>query len=565
MTLTGSGNTKTATCTTSTFAVGNHNVVASYAGDANNAAVSSPPLTQVVNALASTTELTSSANPASFGSSVTFTATVSGSNPTGSVTFTDGGSSISGCAAVVLPGSGNSKTATCTTSSLAVGNHSIVASYSGDAGNIGSTSTALSQVVNSTSAGTVAVVNGSFESPALSNGGFQYQPTTTGWVFNNQAGIQRNGSAWGASAAPDGLQAAFLQGSGAQMAQTINLAAGTYSVSFYAARRAWQGAGQPLQLSIGGIPVGTPITPISTAFALYTSATFTVTAGNHTLQFTTTNPTGDNSSFVDAVSLNALTTTNVSLTTSATPVTVGSSVTFTATVSGSNPTGSVTFTDGGSSISGCAAVVLPGSGNSKTATCTTSSLAVGNHSIVASYSGDAGNIGSTSTALSQVVNSTSAGTVAVVNGSFESPALSNGGFQYQPTTTGWVFNNQAGIQRNGSAWGASAAPDGLQAAFLQGSGAQMAQTINLAAGTYSVSFYAARRAWQGAGQPLQLSIGGIPVGTPITPISTAFALYTSAAFTVTAGNHTLQFTTTNPTGDNSSFVDAVVLNGPGGS
>ena len=55
------------------------------------------------------------------------------------------------------------------------------------------------------------LTNGGFETPALGSGGYQYQPTTTGWVFNSQGGIQRNGSAWGAATAPEGQQTAFLQ------------------------------------------------------------------------------------------------------------------------------------------------------------------------------------------------------------------------------------------------------------------------------------------------------------------------------------------------------------------
>ena len=69
----------------------------------------------------STTSVASSKNPSTFGASVTFTATVAGSNPTGSVNFKDGGGSITGCSAVALTGSGNSRTATCTTSALSVG------------------------------------------------------------------------------------------------------------------------------------------------------------------------------------------------------------------------------------------------------------------------------------------------------------------------------------------------------------------------------------------------------------------------------------------------------------
>src|SRR5438128_9368562 len=90
----------------------------------------------------------SSANPSTVGVNVTFTANVSGNAPTGSVNFTDGGSTLTGCGAVALSGVGNTRTATCSSSALSTGTHSIVASYAGDTGNSGSVSAALSQVVN---------------------------------------------------------------------------------------------------------------------------------------------------------------------------------------------------------------------------------------------------------------------------------------------------------------------------------------------------------------------------------------------------------------------------------
>ena len=82
-----------------------------------------------------TTSLASSLNPADAGVPVTFTATVTGSSPTGTVDLADGGSALSGCTGLALTGSGNTRTAACTTSSLAAGTHSIVATYSGDAAN----------------------------------------------------------------------------------------------------------------------------------------------------------------------------------------------------------------------------------------------------------------------------------------------------------------------------------------------------------------------------------------------------------------------------------------------
>lgn len=87
-----------------------------------------------------------------------------------------------------------------------------------------------------------------------------------------------------------------------------------------------------------------------------------------------------------------------SLDSSPNPSMPGQSVTFTATVTGSSPTGTVEFKDGSGDVTGCAARPLSGG----TATCAISSLSPGSHRITAVYSGDAGNTGSTS-ALTQTV------------------------------------------------------------------------------------------------------------------------------------------------------------------
>ncbi|HXZ65458.1 MAG TPA: MBG domain-containing protein, partial [Streptosporangiaceae bacterium] len=82
-----------------------------------------------------TTTLSSSANPSVYGQPVTFTATVAPADGGGTVAFYADGSAtaISGCSAQSLAqASGGPYTATCTTTSLPAGSHTISADYSGD-------------------------------------------------------------------------------------------------------------------------------------------------------------------------------------------------------------------------------------------------------------------------------------------------------------------------------------------------------------------------------------------------------------------------------------------------
>jgi hypothetical protein len=131
----------TATCTVSYSAVGDHTIVASYSGDPNYGPSGSGPLTEHVVA-ATTTTVTSSANPSTTGQSVTYTATMSPTPDGGTVGFTDNGAAMTGCGTLALSGA----TATCSTTYGATGSHTIVATYSGDT-NFGSSSGMLTQSV----------------------------------------------------------------------------------------------------------------------------------------------------------------------------------------------------------------------------------------------------------------------------------------------------------------------------------------------------------------------------------------------------------------------------------
>ena len=126
---------------------GTHPYTATYAGDHNYVASNTATaLSQVIDPASTTTALGSSAPTSVYGQPVTFTATVTvvapgRGIPPGKVTFTDGTTTLG---AVAL----NAGVATLTLNSLAVGTHTINASYSDDSdSNYKASSNSLSQVV----------------------------------------------------------------------------------------------------------------------------------------------------------------------------------------------------------------------------------------------------------------------------------------------------------------------------------------------------------------------------------------------------------------------------------
>jgi hypothetical protein len=92
---------------------------------------------------------------------------------------------------------------------------------------------------------------------------------------------------------------------------------------------------------------------------------------------------------------------SVSLIRSSNPANAGVSITFTASVTGSSgvATGTITFRDNGSPISGCSSLTLSGG----SAVCMTSTIPAGSHSITASYGGNAAYNAANSGELSQSV------------------------------------------------------------------------------------------------------------------------------------------------------------------
>ncbi len=151
------------------------------------------------------------------------------------------------------------------------------------------------------------------------------------------------------------------------------------------------------------------------------------------------------------------------------------------------------------------------------------------------------------------------------NGGFETPAIASSSStktRVGPFTSDWVFNSRAGIQGNGSVFAPAAnAPEGTQTAYLKtdnGVNGTIQQQLTLAAGTYKLSFKGAKRTNLGGTQTFDVYVDSNKVGT-FAPTTGTYTSYTTSAFTVTAGQHTIRFAATSTTGDNTAFIDDVKL------
>ena len=142
------------------------------------------------------------------------------------------------------------------------------------------------------------------------------------------------------------------------------------------------------------------------------------------------------------------------------------------------------------------------------------------------------------------------------DGSFETPTTS--GYTYNATGGPWTFLGNSGVQRNGSAWGAPTAPEGVQTAFLQctnSTNGSLTQSTNFTAGTYSVSFKLAKRTNT---MNFDVYYDTTLIGS-FAPSATSFTAQTTNSFTATAGSHTIKFVGTSTSADASAFIDDVKI------
>lgn len=363
--------------------------------------------------------LTSSLDPSAPGQSVTFTFTVS-STATGTVIFFDGAATLSN---ITLSGG----QATLSTSSLSVGSHSITAVYSGDSNYPGSTRT-LTQLVNTlfTTVTLTSSLNPSMFGQTVTFAAAVSPSTATGTITFSELTC----SSTPCSSSFVALGTGTLSGGKAAFS-TSSLSGGTHLITAIYSGDTYYSGGTSSNLtqSVKKDPTtvnlaSSPNPSISgqtvtfTAIVSPSSATGVVTFPGCTgslvggqaqcstilalppgVQSITATYGGD-SNYSGSTSAPLLQTvkqnTATTLTSSANPSTLGQSVTFTALMYFSNATGTITFLDG-------AATLGSGPVTKAVATFSTSTLAVGTHSVTAIYSGDSNYGRSTSAVLVQTI------------------------------------------------------------------------------------------------------------------------------------------------------------------
>ena len=497
-----------ATFSTSTLPVGLHSVVASYNGDTMHFVSSSAPALIQTVLEGTATGLTSTANPSAVGQSVTFTATVSvagggGVTPDGTVSFMDG-TTILSTQAINAGG-----VAMYATSTLTAGVHQITAVYNGDAAKQiqGSTSPVLDQDVQ---APTTATLTSSLN------------PSNYGNSVTFTATVPPSGSAapTGTVSFLDGatpIGAGTLKGNpGVATFTTATLNVGTHSITANYAGDSMNGpssslpvnqvveqaatattlaaaptqgiAGEPETITAtvkvtsgSGTPTGTVTFTSGTtqlgSAPLSNSGTATITPalaqGSYQIVATYSGDTNNLGSASTPLALTVVqAATQTALTVAPNPALVLAPITFTAQVTGNGgtPTGSVNFMANGNVI-GAGTVNASGA-----ATFTTSTLAAGTYSITASYTGDANDGSSASSAASLTISLATTATAITVT---PDPALVGAAITITAKATGNGGTPTGGVSfiANGTT---------LNTATLTGGTASFT-TSTLAPGTYTIT------------------------------------------------------------------------------
>lgn len=566
-----------ATCSVSWLPAGTHSIQGFYNGDSALMGSNSTILTQIVKTTTTTT-VTSSASPSAYGQAVTFTATVSPATATGTIQFMNGATSLG--SASLSAGS-----ATITVSTLAAGTQSIAAIYSGDDANAASTSAVFSQTVqqanvtmtltcspNPSTAGQPVACSATLSSTAATGTMRFLDGSTeivTGTVLNGAGGFSVSSFSAG-SHSITGVYSGDTNFNGmtsAAMIQRVNKIAATTTLSSITSTIAY---GQTVDLTAsvspaaatgtvqfldGGAVLGTA--PVSGGTAALSVST--LAAGSHSLTAAYSGDPLDAASTSSALAITVnKAASSATLISPLNPAVVGQSLTFTATVAPDGATGTVQFLDG-TTVMGTAVL------SNGAAAFATSSLAVGDHSVTATYPGDGNVSPSRSTAvLQQVVKrattstlvsapnsstvgmtvtltatvspSTATGTVQFLNGAtvLGSAALANGSAQLA------VANLPAGSNSLSAVYGGDGANAGSTSIAVTQTVGKANSTTTLAGPTshlnvgQGATFTATVRPSSATGS-VQFLDGALAIGT--VAVNGGTAVFSTTA--LTAGSHSI--------------------------
>jgi hypothetical protein len=344
------------------IAAGNATITAHQAGNASYHPAPDVAQGLTIARAATTTALTSSANPSVFGQTLIFTATVSvvapgAGVPSGLVTFKDG-TTVVGTGSLQLVSGVNR--ATFSTAKLSVATHTLSAVYGGNSNFASSSPVVLNETVNKAATNVTAFASNNLCPPGH---------TITFWA-NVTAKSPGSGLPTGSVTFKD----------------TLN---GTVT-------------------TLGTVPLN-QFGIASLSKALTSIGSHTVTAAySGDADFTT----GNSSAVPFSVQSGVL---YATLTSSSSPSVSGQNVTFTLTEvsAGTTPTGTVRFMDGGTTLT---SVSL----NSGKATFSTNTLAVANHRITAVYLGNSTFAGNTTAGYQSVAK---AGTTTQTPSSSANPSI----------------------------------------------------------------------------------------------------------------------------------------------
>ena len=416
-------------CTVLGLAVGSTYTFTVVATNAQGDSVPSEPIS--VKLLATTTTAVSlSESTIDEGGSVTATATVSGDSPSGTVEFFANGQSVG-----TTPVSGGVAEMTVTPPTF--GSFTITAAYSGDSGNNPSTSSGAALNVRADAAASIVA---SDTTPAVGEE-ITFTATVTG---NNPTGTVEfiDGATSLGSATLSGGQAQITTDALAVGLHLVEVmyagdANNTSAVSSVVDVTVLTVAGATLATSDDSPLVGDEIALTATVTGdnptgtvdFYDGATLlgtitlsggeaqlaidSLTAGAHSIHAVYSGNGANTGATTDDVEVSVRTTSAASVTVDDDNPVVGDEITFTATVTGNNPTGTVEFFDGITSL-GTATL------DDGTASISTSNLTAGAHSVTVQYGGDSLNTSDVSDPVSVMVRTEA--TVAV-SSSDDSPLV----------------------------------------------------------------------------------------------------------------------------------------------